>query len=269
MSISSDPRTGTFSGNHGVIPKEPGKLFPLHSHKTWEIILILDGSGYTEIEGKRYPFSPGTIFCIPPHFMHCNIPDEYYNDFCLGIENYLIPGDQVSVFQDDEYQTFRSLMEFYDRVYSSKPLNFGNILRSIEQLMQHLLISWQTRRPSTELLQLADTMRANISNPNFKVSDAIAQIPLNANYVRKQFRQVYGLSPVAFMNRLRLTEAKKYLLADDLPVSELALRCGFSDAKYFTRLFHNATGYSPLEYRKFYQNLQDETTGPRNQRAAD
>ena len=148
-------------------------------------------------------------------------------------------------------------MQLYDRVYSGHPMNFGNILRGIEHTMQHLLISWLSRKPSAELLHLADTMRENISNVSFKVSDAIAEIPLNANYVRKQFRQVYGLSPVAFMNQLRLNEAKKYLLADDLPISELALRCGFSDAKYFTRLFHNATHFSPLEYRKFYQKMQD------------
>ena len=136
-------------------------------------------------------------------------------------------------------------------------MNYGNILRGIEHTMQHLLISWLSRKPSAELLQLAETMRENIANVNFKVSDAIAKIPLNANYVRKQFRQVYGVSPVTFMNQLRINEAKKYLLADDLPISELALRCGFADAKYFTRLFHNSTHFSPLEYRKFYQKMQE------------
>ena len=250
--------SGIFSGTKGKIFRSEleGGRFPMHMHDSWEILLFLDGTGRTWINGQYYPFSPGTILCIPPYFEHQNIPDVYFEDFCLGIRDYLIPGNEVGVFHDDDQKTFLGLIQLYDRFFQAKPLNYGNILKSIEQVMQHLLISWQERRPSRELLALAETMRENVSNTGFQVSSAIAEIPWNANYVRKRFREVYGMSPVAYMNQLRMDEARKYLLTMDLPIGELASLCGISDAKYFTRLFHNATGHSPQEYRRLYRTQQ-------------
>ena len=110
MATTINPINQTFTGSHGVINKDIN-LFPPHEHIVWELILILEGTGYLEVDGTRYPFSPGTIFCIPPHKLHQNVPDVYYNDLCIGIKDYLLPGDQVSVFQDDEYRSFLGLMQ--------------------------------------------------------------------------------------------------------------------------------------------------------------
>ena len=115
-----------------------------------------------------------------------------------------------------------------------------------------------TSDESVKIHQLVEDINRNVSNIDYKVSDAIARIPLNSNYVRKQFRETYYMTPVSYMNHLRITQAKSLLLTSDEPISELALHCGFADAKYFTRLFHSSTGYAPLEYRKTYQKMQKE-----------
>jgi AraC-like DNA-binding protein len=76
--------------------------------------------------------------------------------------------------------------------------------------------------------------------------------------VRKQFRETYHMTPVSYMNQLRINQAKSILLTTIDPISEIAYHCGFTDSKYFTRLFHTSTGFAPLEYRKLYQSLQTE-----------
>lgn len=248
----------TFSGNHGRIDVERAENWKTQEHTVWEMCLILEGSGFFLVEGEQYPFSPGTILCIPPHFKHRGQPDKFFNDFCIGIPEYLVPGEKVSVFHDDEFGTFRRIMEVYDHVFHTEPLNFGQILGHLKRTMQSLLISWQERKPTPEMIQLVEDINRNVSNIDYKVSDAIARIPLNSNYVRKQFRETYYMTPVSYMNHLRITQAKSLLLTSDEPISELALHCGFADAKYFTRLFHSSTGYAPLEYRKTYQKMQKE-----------
>lgn len=249
---------GTFSGHLGPMTSQDNTRYLNHHHSVWEMILILDGTGFMKVENQEYAFSPGTIFFIPPNMKHHNQADLSYYDFCIGLRENLTAQNKFSVFQDDENQSFLHLMMVYDHVYRTRQNNCGQILGHIRRSMQALLIGWSERQPSADLIQLTDEMSSNISNVDFKVSDAIAKIPLNANYVRKQFRETFGMTPVSYMNLLRVTEAKALLLATQNSVSEIALQCGFSDAKYFTRLFHSTTKYAPLEYRKTYERFRNE-----------
>ena len=232
-------------------------LYPAEAHDYWEIILILEGTGYMQVEDHQYPFKPGTIFCIPPHKVHQNVPDDYYADYCLGIHKYLVPGEDVNVFEDDADHNFLNLLKLYHFVNTRKPVNAENILESIETLLQHILIFWLDRRPNPELLELGQVIRRNSSNPEFKVSDAIDAIPMNDDYIRRQFRELYGCTPVAYLNKLRIQHACRFLLATNLSVGELAYRCGFNDPKYFTRIFTRATGLSPKEYRRTNMDAKD------------
>lgn len=61
------------------------------------------------------------------------------------------------------------------------------------------------------------------------------------------FRQLFGMSPHQYLIRRRILKAAQ-LLADHLPVSEVALRCGFSDVQAFSKAFRKQYGYAPSRY---------------------
>jgi len=243
---------GRLSGNKGRIYADA--LYPLHHHDVWEMVLILEGTGRFEIAGENYPISPGMIFCIPPYLDHQVIPDEFYNDYCVGVRDYLVPGNQVTIFHDNDDQLFYKMIQLYDEIFQKEPPNYGNILLGLEHAMQHLLISWQKQQPKRELIVLEGILRRNINNPNFELGTELEQIPMSTNYVRKLFREFYGMPPAAYMNKLRIDEARKHLVHPDFDMSieELALHCGYTDPKYFMRLFRQTVGTSALNYRKRY-----------------
>ncbi|NQU43735.1 helix-turn-helix transcriptional regulator [bacterium] len=64
------------------------------------------------------------------------------------------------------------------------------------------------------------------------------------------FRETYGISPVEYMNAIRIERARLFLRDTDLSISEAAYRVGFSSAAYFSRLFKRLTGLSPREFRE-------------------
>lgn len=68
---------------------------------------------------------------------------------------------------------------------------------------------------------------------------------LSPNHFRKLFKDVTGLSPVEYINRLRITKACHFLRDTELSMSEVAANVGIYDANYFSRLFKNYMGYSP------------------------
>lgn len=63
-------------------------------------------------------------------------------------------------------------------------------------------------------------------------------------------RSVLGVSPRQLLTRLRVEEAARQLVETALPLSRVALDCGFCDQPTFCRQFKAVAGVSPLNYRK-------------------
>jgi len=68
-------------------------------------------------------------------------------------------------------------------------------------------------------------------------------------YLRKLFISRFGVSPIGYINQLRLSRAKELLESDLYTVKEACFLSGFRDESYFSRKFKEATGLSPSEYK--------------------
>ena len=62
------------------------------------------------------------------------------------------------------------------------------------------------------------------------------------------FKEVYGTTPIRYINRIRLRKAKELLVNTDTSVSEIADLVGFSDYKYFIKVFKKYVGCSPVKF---------------------
>ena len=65
---------------------------------------------------------------------------------------------------------------------------------------------------------------------------------------RRRFLEVFGETPFAYRDRLRILYAKDYLLGGYYTVTETAEKCGFTDVSYFCRFFKKHTGLTPKEF---------------------
>lgn len=62
-------------------------------------------------------------------------------------------------------------------------------------------------------------------------------------------KRVFHLTPRQMIHKVRLEHAHK-LLSTDLPITEVALQCGYTDHSAFTRQFKQLTGFTPKQYRR-------------------
>ena len=76
-------------------------------------------------------------------------------------------------------------------------------------------------------------------------NDVAQQYSFSPNYFRKLFKDVTGLSPVAYVNRLRIVRACEYMQKDGMSIQEAAQRVGIYDLNYFSRLFKKIMGCTP------------------------
>lgn len=65
----------------------------------------------------------------------------------------------------------------------------------------------------------------------------------------RTFEQLLHTTPQSYLQRRRILAAMDLLAHGELPVIEVAARCGFSSHSYFSKQFRAATGYTPRGYR--------------------
>jgi AraC-like DNA-binding protein/ActR/RegA family two-component response regulator len=69
-------------------------------------------------------------------------------------------------------------------------------------------------------------------------------------HLARCFRQETGITPMAYLNRYRVNQAKTILVNTDQSITAVAMAVGFSDNNYFSRVFRQEAGCSPLVYRR-------------------
>jgi AraC family transcriptional regulator len=91
---------------------------------------------------------------------------------------------------------------------------------------------------------IEDTLPAHVSLE--KMSGVAA---LSTSHFRASFRRSTGVSPSEYVQRRRIARAQQDLVETKLPISEIALRCGFADTSHFTRRFKAVSGDTPAAFR--------------------
>lgn len=85
------------------------------------------------------------------------------------------------------------------------------------------------------------------------ISDVANYVGLERTYYSKLFKQMTGISPYAYIMKLRLDRGCSLLKESNLPIEHIALLLGFNDMFHFGSFFKLKMGLSPLQYRKQHQ----------------
>ncbi|CAM3670033.1 GlxA family transcriptional regulator [Bordetella sputigena] len=81
--------------------------------------------------------------------------------------------------------------------------------------------------------------------------DAIARyVGVGRRQLERAFQQALGVSPMVFQRNLRLQYSRWLLENSRLPVTQVALDCGFADGAHFSREFRGRFGMTPREYKQ-------------------
>ena len=87
---------------------------------------------------------------------------------------------------------------------------------------------------------------------NLTLKDVSAAIGFNPAYFSCLFKKETGQNFLDYITEIRVNIAKSVLIKTDLDVADVGNYVGYSDVKYFSRLFKKITGLSPREYRRLY-----------------
>lgn len=96
--------------------------------------------------------------------------------------------------------------------------------------------------------QVLEHVSAHLSDSGYGVEQIAADLGITRIHVNRKLKAETGYSPSTVFKTIRMTEARRLLLEGQYPVSEIATRCGFSTASYFSTAFKDFFGQSPSEF---------------------
>lgn len=82
------------------------------------------------------------------------------------------------------------------------------------------------------------------------IDDLLRQVPMSRRLLEIRFRQDTGQSIHQYITSMRMNLFAQKLLASDEPIADVASRLGLNDTRNLSRIFRQAKGCSPMEYRK-------------------
>lgn len=98
------------------------------------------------------------------------------------------------------------------------------------------------------ILALQDWIEANHAEP-LGLERMAAQAGLALRTLKRRFGAATGLSPIRYLQQVRVDRAKKLLLATPLSIREIAYEVGYENVSFFVRLFREEAGDTPSHWR--------------------
>lgn len=165
-----------------------------------------------------------------------------------------------SVFQpshfDDYIRIFKNLLSINELDINRNP----KALPLTNELL-HLVISdafsqyYQSDiQNKTYIDDVCDYMKKNFMN-KITLDDISNVAHLNKNYLVRQFKKSFGISPISYLINIRMDYAKKLLIESDLPIKTIAISCGYNDPSFFNTYFKKTFNTSPEAYRRSQQTI--------------
>lgn len=114
------------------------------------------------------------------------------------------------------------------------------------------------RREQNRLVQDALLyLNSNFASP-IRISELAVRLQVSQQYLARLFKAEVGMSPIRYLNRLRIEKAKEFMRTNAVNISEAALAVGFDNIYYFSRLFKQLEGMSPSAYRAWLNSKSNQ-----------
>ena len=241
------------------LQKVEGMRIQPHLHTSAELIYIEKGEAALTTGTLEYKLTKGDFVFIMPSMLHCIAPiDETTTVYVINIKNELIadiikrysglrPASPVLKAMDVPPQLLYALSALSTERDKNIAHSWVNLMVNIvtSKLRFAEIHDGVTSDLSNKVLTyLSIHFREQISLDNLAEAMGVSRFHLSHLFSNK-----LGIGFKEYLNNLRVECAKSILRSTDIPVAEIYEASGFENQRTFNRVFRDATGQSPRNYR--------------------
>ncbi|MEO0828297.1 MAG: AraC family transcriptional regulator [Cyanobacteria bacterium J06639_16] len=251
--------------------------FSRHAHEGFGIAIVEAGAMAFDYRGETYIAPPGSVVVTHPGEMHTGHAVQATG----WTYRTLLPAiDWLQQAAGELAERPSSIPYFASPVIHDKRLNqrLANLHRTLETSpssleresrflwgMANLVRNYASDRPFVKSIgkeyravqRIRDYLMAHYTT-NISLDELATLVELTPLRLLRTFRKQMGLPPHAYLNHVRVHEAKR-LLAGGWSIIDAALATGFTDQSHLHRHFKKMLGITPGQYARGCKNVQDLT----------
>jgi len=251
--------------------KEAIKRTKPHKHDGYfELICILEGEGFHQVDLNTYPIQPPELYFLKPDQLHCwqftAIPkgyvllfrEEYFNELeeapIINLIQTMNETSRVpienSVFMKSVFEELRNACEKPDSF--SKDLTNGYLRCIFSKIIKDSNAKPATQKTVNTLFQNFQKLIIEHASELHLVTQYASLLHTTPQNLNAITRKNTGKSASELISDQLILEAKRNILHTDLSMSEIAELLHFSDTSYFVRFFKRTVGTTPYQFRTNY-----------------
>ena len=176
-----------------------------------------------------------------------NYSNEMYKSTCIRFVNRIVAdiesnlNYELAFFTDTERLLSITEAKTYEEVYKI----FEDFIKQISEYISKS----SSDNDGSIVNRLKKKIDQEFQNKDFSLNEVAENLGVTPNYLGTQFKQKTGKSYTEYIEKLRIDKACHLLKETNLKIYEIADECGYADGQYLSRVFKNATGLTPLEYK--------------------
>lgn len=248
----------------------PPKALREHFHDFYQLVYIVAGGGIISIDGKDTQAKEGEVFFLKPYVSHsfyCKTGamttyelkfDILSPDLETIMENYPVKvADETNAVRDillsviSEGNNKRSYYEPVITLYVTQMIYIlarkGECL-SKRQKPGKKPVFEDTGKEPTAIEKAKRYIEENYLE-KITLHDLAVRFMLSEAHLCREFTKKFHMSPIKYINFLRLERAKELLAATEMTITEVSEAAGFNGIHYFSRYFTKMEKLTPYEYR--------------------
>lgn len=241
-------------------------LTPLHSHPSYMFVLAFNEETSVRIGKRIIKTEPGKVFALSPGIAHHELPSDtppryiaifIEKDFFEKELSYYTPKDDISfngIHSEPSPNLLFLLRQFMIESESKTP-GSESVLSGISLEICHSLIRGFMRisvsagriTERIEIDRAIELMHSGLSR-KITVSELANIACVSTTHFARIFKREICISPIGYLNKIRLERAKKLLIAGGKSVTDIAFECGFGSPAYLSACFSRSYKISPMKY---------------------
>jgi len=221
-----------------------------------DMTYVTGGEAVYVVNGKRISVSAGDLLCIPTQSSRVASSSSSEAFECFAVNFKMLDSNNMDV--DIPLPLVSSVGIHVGIISMLKSLNENWLRRGpgytmrvrayfmliLQRFFEMLVYEVDTSRFDSRVKGTIRYITNNFAEP-IGISDAAKEVHLTPNYLGILFKQEVGVTFRDYLNTIRLNQAEDMLRAGEGSITDIALKCGFRDVFYFSRLFKKYKGTTP------------------------
>lgn len=261
------------NGNRGSKKQAGG----VRVHNCFEFIYVTEDSAYISINSENYIVGEGESVLIPPHTKHSYRHDEAGNgSICIYFDINIIDKNKDAVRLASALSVPQKYSDNTFMNYFISSIDQGEMqLRFLMLIMKLYYIATESKNNQYDSSNRSDEInneenqenQENMENKKRMISgevisymkehymekiymnDVAAHLNTTYRTLSRKFKKETGMTLIDMLTDIRIEAAKSLLLNTDKSVSEIAYESGYENEFYFSAMFKNREGCSPMTFR--------------------